>query len=151
LASICKRGNKTGRKETDEKWEREWTEKKGEIENREMGESERFGQCLQKRKKSEDEDWKIEKRSEKIHTQKLREKREKRQKERKKECVCEREITYVCALSNSRMHVTCPPGVNFTNILRGQLRQFPSANKNFNLYFKHKKALRKTFIQKSHK
>ncbi len=49
MASICKRGNKTGRKGTDEKWEREneqRKEKKGEIENKELGESERFGQCL---------------------------------------------------------------------------------------------------------
>ncbi len=41
------------------------------------------------------------------------------------------------------------PWVNCTNILWAQLRQFPCANKKCNLHFKHKKALRKTFVQKS--
>ncbi len=41
-------------------------------------------------------------------------------------------------------------GVNLTNILWAKLRQYPCANKNFNLYFKHKYASRKTYVQKSH-
>jgi hypothetical protein len=39
-------------------------------------------------------------------------------------------------------------GINFTNILLAQLRQYSCANKKFNLHCKHKKASRETFIQK---
>jgi hypothetical protein len=39
-------------------------------------------------------------------------------------------------------------GANFTNILLAQLRQYCCANKKFNLHCKHKKASRKTFVQK---
>ncbi len=39
-------------------------------------------------------------------------------------------------------------GVNFTNILLAQLRQYSCANKKFNLHCKHKKASRETFVQK---
>ncbi len=39
-------------------------------------------------------------------------------------------------------------GVNFTNILLAQLRQYSCANKKFNLNCKHKKAARETFVQK---
>ncbi len=38
--------------------------------------------------------------------------------------------------------------VNFTNILWFQLRQFPCANKKFNLYFKHKKSFVRKFCMK---
>ncbi len=40
-------------------------------------------------------------------------------------------------------------GVNFTNILLAQLRQYSCANKKFNLHCKHKKASRKTFVRKN--
>ncbi len=39
-------------------------------------------------------------------------------------------------------------GVNFTNILLAQLRQYSCANKKFYLNCKHRKALRKTFVPK---
>jgi hypothetical protein len=39
-------------------------------------------------------------------------------------------------------------GVNFTNILLAQLRQYSCANKKSNLHCKHKKAPRETFVRK---
>jgi hypothetical protein len=47
-----------------------------------------------------------------------------------------------------RMVIKLSPGVNFTNILLAQLRQYSCANKKFNLHCKHKKASRETFVRK---
>ncbi len=49
-----------------------------------------------------------------------------------------------------KMLVKLTPGVNFTNISRAAFAPISLRKKKFKLYFKHKKALRETFMQNRH-